>query len=854
MIARSILIRTVLAAALLGAWAATAADPAPTDPPVDEAALGEAEAARADLEGATAIEALPAEGAASASASAPAPAPALAPAPAPDGAEAAGAAPKADDATAETDDPTAIDPAALYGVQADEVSSWRRRVDALELGLATGQHGPADVNALYGELSAELWPMQEEVHDAIHADASDLIERHAALAELYGLRSRLFPLLSRDLYFKLTGLSALGRAEAGRELDYFSANIEYQQHIFEGGLFHLWSAFEAEPFTALWRAFQIVLACVAFRWWRRWAKRGIPDMRTRLVSSRPRTASALRRARVLWYVDRVRRPLEWLALLWLVAGWMQPPGFEEVSTLVQTIVKWLFIGTATVLLIDARAARHARRSKSDTNRLRMRSLRLVGYGGVLFGLALDLTDRYAGTGVMHAWVVRAGLTLALPMLLLLLHWWRQPIFDRLEERASGSDQAQRLLARRSGFGSYTAAMLAGLYLLRDSTLQVIVRVLSGYEVGRRIVAQLVRREVAREGEHESRPDETPIADEIILPLIAARQVRIDEIAKTELGLMYASITARAGGAWAVIGERGAGKTIFLERLAERFDGGMRIVRCPVGGYEALERAIAEAFEIEPGEGFAARLDGALEKEGVIAIGLDDLHRLPRPWLGGQRGLGHLADLIGQLDQDVDWIFSFDRNAWRYTMLAGGESALLHDAIELPAWTEEQLAELVDRRADAIELEPDYEQMVLPRQLDAGEHDDDEQRNRFGYARILWELADGNPEVSLYLFAESLRRRPDGNVILRLPQLSSPDSLVNAHHDAMLVLRGLVQCDVASAEDLARGLQMTVERVEQVLSFCGQNGWVTTEYGGYRVSWRWFRSVTRALVRQNLMTR
>ena len=758
-------------------------------------------------------------------------------------------------ATAEAETPREpTDPTALYGGKADEIDAWRQRVDAIELGLATGQKRRKDVNALYGELSAELWPMQREVHDAIHADAPDLIEQHNALTELYALRSRLFPMLTRKLYLELTGLNPLGRAEAAREIDYFSANVEYQQHIFAGGLEHLVSAFEEEPLRALAAGLRIFFAILVFRWWRRWAKGGIPEMRNRLIAARPRTAGALRQARLLWYVDRVRRPLEWLALLWLVAAWLQPPGFEEVSTLVRTIVKWLFIGVATVLLIDARAARRSRRRGSDTADLRMRSLRLVGYGGVLFGLALDLTDRYAGTGVVHAWVVRGGLTLALPLLLLLLHWWKEPIFDRLEERAGKSERAQRLLTRRKGFGSYTSAALAGAYLLRDDAIQTIVRMLSGYEFGRRVVAQLVRREVAKEGEKETRPDETPIADEIILPLIAARDVRIDEIAKKQLGLMRASIEAHAGGARAVIGERGAGKTIFLERLAERFDGGMRLVGCPVGGYDALEAAIAEAFDIAPGEGFAARLDEAIEKEGVVAIGIDDLHRLPRPWLGGQRGLWRLASLVDDVEQEVSWVFSFDRNAWRYVMLAGGERAMLHDAIELPPWTEEQLAELVDKRADAIELEPDYEKLVLPRQLDAGEHDDDEQRNRFGYARILWELADGNPEVSLYLFAESMRRRPDGSVILRLPQLSSPGSLVNAHPDALLVLRALVQCDVASAEDLARCLQLPVERVDQVLRFCAQNGWVTNEHGGHRVSWRWFRSVTRALVRQNLMTR
>ena len=120
--------------------------------------------------------------------------------------------------------------------------------------------------------------------------------------------------------------------------------------------------------------------------------------------------------------------------------------------------------------------------------------------------------------------------------------------------------------------------------------------------------------------------------------------------------------------------------------------------------------------------------------------------------------------------------------------------------------------------------------------------------------MLWELADGNPEVALYLFAESLRRLPDESVILRLPQLRSASSLTDAHPDALLVLRALVQCDYATVDDVAANVRLSHDRVETILHFCIRNGWVIAEEDAYRVSWRWYRSVTRALVRQNLMPR
>ncbi|MDH4016747.1 MAG: hypothetical protein OEV20_05355, partial [Actinomycetota bacterium] len=272
--------------------------------------------------------------------------------------------PETGDAPAPEAEPVATPsrPLPSYESVTEGTLAWRKRVEALELARVTGQGDSAEANRLFGELSGELWPMQASVHEAIHADAPDLITRHADLTALYGLRSRLFPLLSRQLRVRLTGLSEVGRSEAARELDYLSANVEYQQHILGKGLDQLRAGFEEAPLQALWGLFRIVLVVMVFRWWRRWADDGIPEMRRGLLDARLPGRRVPWRARVLWYVDRVRRPLEWLALVWIVSGILQPAGFEELSTLVRTVVKWLFIGAATVLLIDARAARTARRS------------------------------------------------------------------------------------------------------------------------------------------------------------------------------------------------------------------------------------------------------------------------------------------------------------------------------------------------------------------------------------------------------------------------------------------------------------------------------------------------------------
>jgi len=50
------------------------------------------------------------------------------------------------------------------------------------------------------------------------------------------------------------------------------------------------------------------------------------------------------------------------------------------------------------------------------------------------------------------------------------------------------------------------------------------------------------------------------------------------------------------------------------------------------------------------------------------------------------------------------------------------------------------------------------------------------------------------------------------------------------------------------------VRLSPHRVSSILRFCERNQWVVVEEGRYRVSWRWFRSMTRALARKNLMAR
>ena len=132
-------------------------------------------------------------------------------------------------------------------------------------------------------------------------------------------------------------------------------------------------------------------------------------------------------------------------------------------------------------------------------------------------------------------------------------------------------------------------------------------------------------------------------------------------------------------------------------------------------------------------------------------------------MGGLAGLDETSKISEGAGDDITWVVAVTRAAWPYISRARGDGASLQDILELPSWSEAQLEQLFEARCKAAEIEPDYRRLVFPRQFDDGERTTLDERNRFGFRRVLWELSDGNPEVALRLFCDSLREL---NVISR----------------------------------------------------------------------------------------
>jgi hypothetical protein len=399
--------------------------------------------------------------------------------------------------------------------------------------------------------------------------------------------------------------------------------------------------------------------------------------------------------------------------------------------------------------------------------------------------------------------------------------------------------------------SYLNAAAGAAYVIGSGLRQLFVRVLSRFEGGRKVVAILLRRDVERDGQKES-VREQPVSLEIVERLLTPSESNIDGPFKDALERLESLVETGRGAAVSVLAERGGGMTSFLRRLKSDLGSQMAIVDCPTGGFERFREALADAFDLDYAQDLTTALKPRLAERGIRVLAIDNFHRLPRPKMGGLAGANEASKIVEGAGADLIWVVAMTRAAAPYITRAYGDRAILQEILELPGWSDEELEQLFDARCAAAGIKPDYRQLAFPSQYDDGARATLEERNRFGFRRVLWELSDGNPEVAMRLFCSSLRELPNGKLIVRLPQPASTNKVSSANITTLLALKCLVECELATLDDLIESIQVSRTTMVNSIAFCIQEGWVEEVGENYQITWDWYRRIKRVLIRRNLI--
>jgi hypothetical protein len=696
-------------------------------------------------------------------------------------------------------------------------------------------------------------PGQETEARDSSLDIPELLQ--AEMTVLYYLRNQVLGIVSSGFRSRITGTGIDGIQSAKAELEYILLTFRCWIHKLPQMGRRTITNLLSDPVPVLLVILRVSVAVVIFLWWRHWALKGIPGIRNKILDVTPRKWINIALANLLWYLNHVRSPLEWGLMLSICFNIVDTTEGQILHGLLWLKVKWFLMAWFAVAFVGAMSTRGATGRDSKSANLRMRSIWLFAIWTLVVALASSITADVAGKGTIYVWVRTFSKVLVVPVLLLLTYWWRPEIYRILENETHRPVYVKKILQYQRGLRSYFGAVIGAVYLIVNHFRLWLLKGVTTFEGGRFLIANLTRLEAMRVSERQQQKSKgKPISDDMHRRLFEADDDLVESYCDSHLDRMADLVRQRKKGAAVLVAERGGGRTQLLRRLDRCFEEKLVIFECPIGGFEKFQEAFAESLDLQISDFTTETITERLQEAEIEIIGIDNIDRLSRPVLGGQRELDRLAELVRAVQGEVFWFFGVNWAAWQYISSVRASGLFLDDVIMLPAWTEVQIRQLVELRSSRAGIKPDFGELSLPRQFEDIDYDTVEERNRYGFFRILWNASDGNPIVALQLWADSLRVLPDSRIQVSLPQLPATSELENVHITVLLTLRVIAQSEMANQEEIIASLRFPANEIAGALRLATNRGWVELVNGRYRLSWKWFRSITRVLARQNLLVR
>lgn len=663
-------------------------------------------------------------------------------------------------------------------------------------------------------------------------------------------RLGLFAYLTESKRAAVTGFTFAGWDQALAEIEHVVLIFRYHRHVAWQWIHTVrrGDTGASIPWRLLTFGVPLLGAIVVFVWARRRLHALSKVVETRVLATervRHATTPSLGRYLLrLWL--KTHGPLEWLLFFAVIFELLPTEAMELIEVqVVASVITWSLVGALVVNTINALAAGRTQFTSAlqedQVGELRLRSLRLVGGTVVGFGLTLVLCERLVGEGTIYNWLSASTLLAAIVVFLVLVRWWRGTVFERLDKVRKKTPLQAWLLANRSGWQSFLAAMVGALQLFVAGTWRVGRSWVSGFDIARRVHAYLFKREIERLGEG--------VGDEL-LPLspdalaLLHPESAWDQWIPCPADDVVSAIDERCrawGGILAVHGPRGMGKTSLL-RAVEARCGATMLLTCDHSTTLCTIREASQACW------------GSTGSETPKVVLLDDCQTLIRACIGGLERFDEVVAWMRSTAATTTWVLAFDASLWPLLQRARDSRPLFDESYRLEPWTENQIGALLLSRSERARVFPTYVDLLdkLPVGADEVERQEALDAKRGGYQRMLWDHVGGNPGLALEAWRASLARDDTGVVRVRPLQVPDVAPLEHLPDPSLFVLRAVLQLAPTTVEAVAQATRLRPEEVLVDFRVGKTRGYFEERDGRVRVAWFWLCIVVQLLERRRLL--
>lgn len=607
--------------------------------------------------------------------------------------------------------------------------------------------------------------------------------------------------------------------------------------------------------------FRVVAVLVVFAWAGRRVKPAISRLRE-AARRRFRRGATLRRADT--WIGALRAVAPWSLFLVAIAAlrWSLGPVAELPEPRLMLRVAVLYglyrVGLDTLFAASVGLARHyqLKLDPGRTARL-LRSVRSILRLVVGVLLLLAVSEATLGRGALYHVILRASWIVAILVTLHVVNAWRSAIADAYLSFRDRGPLAN--LVRRSRERWYVVFVAAASFVvLAGRGIAIVARdFVMGFDQTRRALAFLFRLRMEKRAERKGYADgDVDALPERVREAFTEEALGADEPCVEHFpGLddVRAAIAAwvehDVPASYLLAGERGSGKTSWLARVGHDGIPVDRIVLDRRVRTEAeLAERLAEGLGL-PYEGGGLRSIRRPLLEGPKRIATLDLaHNLFLGTVGGYDVFEAFIEFVEKTCERVFWVCGCGAFAWDHLLAARPELAVFTGRTRLPAWTEEQIAELIRKRSAAAGVSLVYDDVLAERAYDLDSRLEAQQ----AFSRLLWDYSDGNPRSAMHFWLRSLVVESGRRLRVRLfrrPDIARLDALPDV---ARFLLASIVAYENLSLREASVVTRYSPGLCHIHLGRLVREGVVVRTDGRHRVTTHWHREVVRFLRRRNLL--
>lgn len=488
-----------------------------------------------------------------------------------------------------------------------------------------------------------------------------------------------------------------------------------------------------------------------------------------------------------------------------------------------------------------------------------RSLRLIMVYGFAVYLYLTVSESILGRGNLHGIAASFAWIGVLPIGGVLVAHWRSAIVESYLNTHPDGTLASFVKNTRHRRRGFFAALLAFGFVAARGIFVYARETALGFDNTRRALAYFFRRRLEKQAEATGRR----ATDLKLLPhaLVVAcgdeelrEEALVDHFPELEEVLSDAKAwrAGAPGRTIALVGDTGLGKSTWMRKLIRSLDdqGSVHTFEQRFVGESAVIRSVAEALGLgEPSDRDA--LVNLLRAAPPRLFILDRCECLFLRSIGGLDGYQASLEAAMRTSDRHFWILAHSEKPWSFLRRAFTGANHFDTVVELEPWSEERVAELIDRRMQLAGVTPVFDDLVVDRVVGTA-FTREVIRSGERFRRLLWDYADGNPRIALHFWLRSLESDTPGRARVHLFDGPSPDDLEHLEEQTRFILAALVVHENMTAEEAALALTFSPEQCDTAFRFLQKSEILTQVNGRYRVSTHWIRAVARFLKRKGLI--